>query len=128
MKIQPSIARKTAAITAGLLCITGFAWELWLAPLRPGSLLWLKVLPLLLCLPWIWRGSIVMHQWWSMASLMYFTEGVVRAATETGISQLLASLEIVLSSLMWLAVLAYVASVRWTVKNRQNEESNQPIP
>ena len=128
MRIPPSMARKLAAIAAGLLCILGLAWELWLAPLRPGSLLWLKVLPLLICLPWIWRGAIVMHQWWSMASLIYFTEGVVRAATEAGISQLLASFEIALSTTMWVAVLAYISSVRWTVKNRESEASNQSIP
>ncbi|MEY2717287.1 MAG: hypothetical protein RL539_319 [Pseudomonadota bacterium] len=127
-RVPPSKARKSAAIAGALLCLLGMAWELWLAPLRPGSLLWLKVLPLLLCLPWIWRGSIVMHQWWSMASLLYFTEGVVRATTESGLSQQLASMEVLLSTVMWFAVLTYVAAVRWTVKNRASEASNQPIP
>ncbi|MFZ9379565.1 MAG: DUF2069 domain-containing protein [Burkholderiaceae bacterium] len=127
-RIPPSKARKAAAIAAALLCLLGLVWELWLAPLRPGSLLWLKVMPLLFCLPWIWRGSIVMHQWWSMASLVYFTEGVVRATTESGMSQHLASLEVVLSTVMWFAVLTYVAAVRWTVKNRASEASNQSMP
>lgn len=127
-RVPPAKARKSAAIAGALICILGLVWELWLAPLRPGSLLWLKVLPLLICLPWIWRGSIVMHQWWSMTSLIYFTEGVVCATTEQGISQLLASLEILFSSLMWIFVLTYVAAVRWTVKNRETALSNQASP
>jgi len=126
--ISPPQARKCAALLGALICILGLVWELWLAPLRPGSLLWLKVLPLLVCLPWLWKGSIVMHQWWSMAGLVYFTEGVVRATTESGMSQHLASLEVVLSTVMWFAVLTYVAAVRWTVKNRASEASNQSIP
>jgi len=116
--ISPPQARKSAAALGALICVLGFAWEAWLVPLRPGSLLWLKVVPLLICLPWLWRGSIVMHQWWSMAALLYFTEGVVRATTEEGLSRWLASIEIAASLGMWIAVLAYVASVRWTVKNR----------
>lgn len=119
-RISPPQARKSAAILGAILCVLGVAWELWLAPLRPGSLLWLKVLPLLVCLPWLWRGSIVMHQWWSMVVLVYFTEGVVRATTETGMSRWLASVEIVASLGMWVAVLAYVASVRWAVRNRSS--------
>ena len=118
--IPPPQARKCAALLGALICILGLVWELWLAPLRPGALLWLKVLPLLVCLPWLWKGSIVMHQWWSMVVLLYFTEGVVRATTETGVSRWLASLEIAASLGMWLAVLAYVASVRWTVRNRSS--------
>jgi len=62
----------------------------------------------------------VMHQWWSMVVLVYFTEGVVRATTETGLSRWLASVEIVASLGMWVAVLAYVASVRWAVRNRSS--------
>ena len=83
-RISPPQARKSAAILGAILCVLGVAWELWLAPLRPGSLLWLKVLPLLVCLPWLWRGSIVMHQWWSMVVLLYFTEGVVRGWSDRG--------------------------------------------
>jgi len=66
------------------LCV---AWELWLAPLKPnGSMLVLKVLPLLLPLFGILRGKRYTYQWASMLILLYFTEGVVRAWSEHGLS------------------------------------------
>ncbi len=59
------------------LCL---AWELWLAPLRPGgSLLALKALPLLLPLMGILHGRRYTYQWASMLILAYFAEGVMRS-------------------------------------------------
>jgi uncharacterized membrane protein len=88
-----------------LLCL---AWELWLAPLRPGgSLIALKALPLLLPLPGILRGRRYAFQWSSMLILAYFAEGVTRAWSERGLSQLLAGGEIVLSLVFFAAALAY---------------------
>lgn len=82
------------------LCL---AWELWLAPLRPGgSWLVAKVLLLLLPLFGTLRGRRYTYQWSSMFSLLYFTEGVVRATSESGLSATLAGIEIVLS-LTWFA-------------------------
>lgn len=93
------------------LCL---AWELWLAPLRPGgSWLVLKVLPLLAPLFGILRRKLYTYQWASMLILAYFTEGVVRGYTEAGLSALLARAEIALSLLFFLSVVAYVrASAR----------------
>ncbi len=93
------------------LCL---AWELWLAPLRPGgSWLVLKVLPLLAPLFGILRRKLYTYQWASMLILAYFTEGVVRGYTEAGLSALLARVEIALSLLFFLSVIAYVrASAR----------------
>jgi uncharacterized membrane protein len=88
-----------------LLCL---AWELWLAPLRPGgSLIALKALPLLLPLPGILRGRRYTFQWSSMLILAYFAEGATRAWSERGLSQLLASAEIVLSLVFFVAAVAY---------------------
>ncbi len=88
----------TAALAALIaLCL---AWELWLAPLRPGgSLLALKALPLALPLGGILKGRRYTYQWSSMLILAYFAEGVMRAWSERGTSQSLAFLEIVLSLL-----------------------------
>jgi len=59
------------------LCL---AWELWLAPLRPGgSLLALKALPLLAPLMGILHGRRYPYQWASMLVLAYFAEGVMRS-------------------------------------------------
>lgn len=99
------------------LCL---AWELWLAPLRPGgSWLVLKVLPLLAPLFGILRRKIYTYQWASMLILAYFTEGVVRGFTEAGLPALVARVEIALSLLFFLSVVAYVrASVRERVVAR----------
>jgi hypothetical protein len=67
------------------------AWELWLAPLRPGgSMLALKALPLLFPLLGILRGKRYTHQWTSMLALAYVAEGLVRTASDQGPSQALA--------------------------------------
>ena len=88
-----------------LLCL---AWELWLAPLRPGgSYIALKALPLIIPLMGIVQGKRRTYQWTSMFVLAYFTEGVVRAWSERGASQLLAGLEIALSAAYFVAVVAY---------------------
>lgn len=77
------------------LCL---AWELWLAPLREGgSALAFKALPLLLPLFGVLRGKRYTYQWAWLLGLAYFTEGVVRAWSESGTSQPLAIAEIVLS-------------------------------
>jgi len=93
------------------LCL---AWELWLAPLRPGgSWLVLKVLPLLAPLFGILRRKVYTYQWASMLILAYFTEGVVRGYTEAGLPAVVARVEIALSLLFFLSVVAYVrASAR----------------
>ena len=88
-----------------LLCL---AWELWLAPLRPGgSYLALKAAPLTIPLLGILLGKRYTYQWSSMFVLAYFTEGVVRAWSERGTSQLLAATEIALSVAFFAIVVAY---------------------
>lgn len=88
------------------LCL---AWELWLAPLRPGgSWLVLKVLPLLAPLFGILRRKIYTYQWSSMLILAYFIEGVVRGYSETGLSAQLGRIEIALALLFFFSVIAYV--------------------
>ncbi|MGZ5859133.1 MAG: DUF2069 domain-containing protein, partial [Burkholderiaceae bacterium] len=59
------------------LCV---AWELVLAPLRPGgSWMVLKVLPLLVPLRGVLKRDVYTLQWTSMLILIYFAEGIVRA-------------------------------------------------
>lgn len=62
------------------LIALSLAWELRLAPLRPGGS-WLALKALLLCLPLagIVLGRRYTYQWSSMFILLYFTEGVMRA-------------------------------------------------
>ncbi|HSJ79585.1 MAG TPA: DUF2069 domain-containing protein [Thiobacillus sp.] len=88
------------------LCL---AWELWLAPLRPGgSSLVFKALPLLFPLMGILKGRRYTYQWAPMLVLLYFTEGVVRAwSDQGGLSAWLAGGEVVLSMVFFFAAIYY---------------------
>ena len=93
-----------------LLCL---AWELLLAPIRPGgSLLVLKTLPLLLPLFGVLRGKRYTFQWASMFILAYFTEGVMRGWSEAGLAGQLALVEVVLSLVFFVAAVAYARLTR----------------
>lgn len=99
--------RLSSASLIGLLFLC-LAWELWLAPLRPGgSMLALKALPLLLPLFGILRGKRYTHQWTSMLALAYVTEGLVRAMSDQGISQWLALGETILAILLFAGCLGH---------------------
>lgn len=91
------------------LIILGLAWELWLAPLRPGgSWLWLKVLPLLLPLRGVIRRNIYTLQWTSMLILIYFVEGIVRATSDRGPSAYLGWIEVALTVVYFTCVVAWL--------------------
>jgi uncharacterized membrane protein len=101
-------AATVALLALILLCLT---WELWLAPLRPGgSWLALKALPLALPLAGVLKGKRYTYQWSSMLVLGYLAEGATRAWSDSGASQKLAMLEIVLSLVFFGAAVAYA---RW---------------
>ena len=98
-----------------LLCI---AWELWLAPLHSGgSWMALKALPLLLPLRGVLRKDNYTMQWTTILIWLYFTEGVVRAYSDTNPwSALCAALEIVFSlSYVW-GVLCYLRPLKQAAK------------
>ncbi|MDA7415328.1 DUF2069 domain-containing protein [Xenophilus arseniciresistens] len=92
------------------LIVLGLAWELWLAPLRPGgSWLALKVLPLTIPLAGLLKHRMYTYRWVSLLVWLYFTEGVVRAWSDTlALSRALAGLEIVLCLLLFVACAAHV--------------------
>ena len=86
---------------------------MWLAPLRPGgSLIALKGLPLALALGGILGGRRYTYQWSSMLILAYLAEGVTRAWSDTGVSQKLAFLEILLSAIFFAAAVSYARLTR----------------
>ena len=89
------------------------AWESVLAPFKPnGSLLILKALPLLMPLFGILKGKRYTYQWSSMFILLYFTEGVVRAWSDTGLSAKLAIAEVVLSVIFFICTIYYAKLTR----------------
>lgn len=91
------------------LVALGLAWELWLAPLRPGGSWWaLKVLPLTLPLAGLLKHRMYTYRWLSLMVWLYFTEGIVRATSESGLSAWLASAEVLLCVLLFTACALHV--------------------
>lgn len=91
------------------LIVLGLAWEMWLAPIRPGgSLLALKVLPLCIPLAGIWKNRMYTYRWVSLMVWLYFTEGVVRAWSDKAPGNWLAMTEIVLCLLLFVACALHV--------------------
>jgi uncharacterized membrane protein len=108
-----SALRLVAAASLLLLFALCLAWELWLAPLRPGgTLMALKAMPLLLAFRGVAEGRRYTYQWSSMLVLAYFAEGVMRAWSERGLSQSLAAAEIVLSLVFFAAAVSYARLTR----------------
>ncbi|MEQ1661035.1 MAG: DUF2069 domain-containing protein, partial [Hylemonella sp.] len=92
------LSRQLAVASLLGLIVLGLAWELWLAPLRPGgSWLALKVLPLCLPLAGLLKNRMYTYRWLSLLLWLYFTEGVVRATSEPAPGAWLAALEVLLS-------------------------------
>ncbi len=98
-----------------VLCI---AWELILAPLRPGgSWMVLKVLPLLLPLRGVLKRDVYTLQWASMLILVYFAEGVVRGASDSGrLSATLGWIETALTCLFFLCTILYLRPYKRAAK------------
>jgi len=98
----------------GLIAL-GLAWELWLAPLRPGgSWLVLKVLPLTLPLAGLLKNRMYTYRWVSLLIWLYFTEGVVRATSSQGAEVPLAALEVLLCLVLFTACALHV---RWRLRH-----------
>ncbi len=88
------------------LIFLNLAWELWLAPLKPGgSWLVLKAVVLLIPLMGILKGRRYTYQWMSMFILLYFTEGVMRAWSDKGLSATLGLIEVGLSAVFFVAAI-----------------------
>jgi uncharacterized membrane protein len=91
------------------LIVLGVAWELWLAPVRPGgTLLAVKVLPLCLPLAGLLRRRMYTYRWVSLLVWIYFTEGVVRATSDRGLSARLALVEVLLCLALFIACVLHV--------------------
>ena len=67
------LTRALAVTTTLTLIALGLAWELWLAPLRPGGSWWaLKVLPLAAALPGLARFRMHTYRWLTLLVWLYF--------------------------------------------------------
>jgi uncharacterized membrane protein len=106
-----------AVVSLVLLILLGVAWELVLAPLRPGgSWMVLKVLPLLLPLRGVVKRDLYTMQWASMLILIYFTEGIVRATSDKGFSATLGWVEVVLTCVFFFCSVLYLRPFKKAAK------------
>jgi len=119
----------TRALAVGSLVgliVLGIAWELWLAPLRPGgSWLVLKVLPLFLPLAGLLKRRMYTYRWVSLLVWVYFTEGVVRATSDRGFSAVLAGVEVLLCLMLFTACALHV---RWRLRHARTASETSPAP
>jgi uncharacterized membrane protein len=106
---EPLIERLRILAVACLLglIVLGLAWELWLAPTGNRTLA-LKVLPLALAFVGLLKHRMYTYRWLSLLVWLYFTEGVVRAASERGIVVALGLTEVTLSLLLFTACVLHV--------------------
>lgn len=125
-QLNPALRHGATASLVALIVLC-LLWELKVAPLRPGgSLLVLKVFPLLLPLRGVLKGSLYTLQWASMLILLYFMEGVVRAYSDPApLSVLMAAIEIFLSLAFYLCAIFYLMPAKRAAKARKKalEES-----
>lgn len=92
------------------LCL---AWELFLAPVKPGgSWLALKALPLLAPLFGVLRGRRYTFKWSTLLIWAYAAEGSARMYTDRGVSAGLAGSELLLSLAYFAAAVLYLKTTR----------------
>jgi uncharacterized membrane protein len=111
MPLHPQIAftRRLAVASLVGLIVLGFAWEMWLAPIRPGgSLLALKVLPLCIPLGGILKNRMYTYRWVSLLVWLYFTEGCVRAWSDRAPGNWLGLVEVLLCLALFAACAMHV--------------------
>ncbi|MCI1192906.1 DUF2069 domain-containing protein [Calidifontimicrobium sp. SYSU G02091] len=106
------VVRLTRAMAVGSLLamiVLGLAWELWLAPTGNRTLV-LKVLPLAIPIAGLLKHRMYTYRWVSLLVWLYFTEGVVRATSDSGLSAVLAAIQVVLCLVLFTACALHV---RW---------------
>jgi len=106
---QIDLTRRLALASLLGLIVLGLAWEMWLAPIRPGgSLLALKVLPLCIPLAGVLKNRMYTYRWLSLLVWLYFTEGVVRAWSDRAPGNYLGLIEVVLCLTLFAACALHV--------------------
>lgn len=111
-----------ASISLIALIVLCIAWELVLAPLRPGgSWMVLKVVPLLLPLRGVLQRDNYTLQWSSMLILLYLMEGVVRATSDSGLSATLGWIEVALSVMYFVCAILYLRPLKKAAKKLARE-------
>ena len=108
----------SATLAMVALILLGISSELFLTPLRPGgSLLVLKIIPLLFSQKGLLKRDNYTMQWTSMLILLYFTEGIVRATSDhLPLAIWLGWLEVALTLIIFTACLGYLRPLKKAAK------------
>ena len=102
------LAACASLVALVFLCL---AWELFLAPVRPGgSWLALKALPLLAPLFGVLRARRYTFQWSTLLIWAYAAEGATRIYTDQGAAAGLAAVELFLALAYFLSAVAWLRS------------------
>jgi uncharacterized membrane protein len=134
-------ARLTRFMAVGSLLgliVLSLAWELWLAPLRPGGS-WLVLKALTLCLPLagLLKNRMYTYRWVTLVVWLYFAEGVIRWSGDRWPSNLYAAIEVGLCLVLFAASAMHV---RWRLQHaamaaqaqlaqtNQTDETLEPKP
>ncbi|MBP7545651.1 MAG: DUF2069 domain-containing protein [Acidovorax sp.] len=108
---SPAVAatRTVAVVSLLALIVLCLAWELVLAPVRPGgSWLALKALPLCIPLAGLLKNRMYTYRWLSLMVWLYVMEGAVRAWSDRAPSNWLALLEVLLCIVLFTACSLHV--------------------
>jgi uncharacterized membrane protein len=104
-----NLARWVAVGSLLALIALSLAWELVLAPIKPGgSLIALKALPLCLPLAGLLKHRMYTYRALSLWIWLYFTEGVVRAYSDTTPSNYYAMAEVALTLVLFVACVVHI--------------------
>lgn len=128
---SPAVATTRWVAVGSLLAliVLALAWELLLAPLRPGgSWLALKALPLCLPLAGLLKNRLYTYRWVTLVVWLYFMEGVVRAWSDKPPSNYLAMIEIALCLALFVACALHVRLRLGPRGSRQNADSQEVSP
>lgn len=122
-------SRRIAVVSLLLLIVLCLAWELFLAPIRPGgSWLALKALPLCIPMAGLLKNRMYTYRWLSLIIWLYVMEGSVRAWSDRPPSNLLALLEVVLCLILFTACTAHIRlRLRGAKLAAANAASSTPV-
>lgn len=103
------LARWAAVGSVLALIALSLAWELVLAPIKPGgSSIALKALPLCIPLAGLLKHRMYTYRALSLWIWLYFTEGVVRAGSDRAPSSYYALAEVALCLLIFVACVVHI--------------------
>lgn len=118
-----SVTRRLALFNYAALLVVVLWWEAWAAPATPVSrVFWLviKLLPLLVPLPALWRGSARAYVLAALLVMLYFCDGIATAygawRSGSGASLGYAALEII-TAVTFIATASFYARFRWRREN-----------